>query len=544
MRRSDTFGDRKAGTVVAVMSARRASRPGAAWGVVFGLTVAATMASYKSSFPTAASRANLLRTFQGNAAFEALFGLLRHLDTVAGYTAYKDSMTLILVGAVWGLLIATKLLRGEEETGRWDLLVAGQTTRSRATAQAAVGLGVGAVALWLPTAVLTAAGGSGSSVDISVGASLYFATSIVAAVVMFMAIGMVVSQLATTRHDANLIGGGILTASYLVRMAADSDPRIGWLRWGSPLGWIEQLRPLIGSDPVAFVPIALLSAVLVVVAVRAAARRDVGAGLLPAHDTRPPRTALLGSQAGLTVRLTAPSAAAWLAAIGITGLVFGLVTQAAGRSLKSSPTIARVIGRLGATGAGPATYLGFVFLIAAGLIAVAAAGQVTALRGEEETGRLDNLLVRPVARWRWLLVRIGVGLGLVVVAGIVTGAAAWIGAVSQHAAVSFGSVMQAGINIVPPSVFVLGIGVLAFGLWPRAAVAVTYGLIAWSILIETFAGISRINHWVRDASPFLHIRPAPAANPDWQAALWLAGLGLLAAVAGIAAFDRRDIEVA
>jgi len=150
MRRRDRYGRRRATTVVAVTSAKRAARPGVVWGLVFGVTIAATMKSYTSSFPTAASRANLLRTFQGNAAFEALFGLLRHLDTVAGYTAYKDSMTIIIVGAVWGLLIATKLLRGEEDAGRWDLLVAGQTTRAGATAQTALGLAVGAVALWLP----------------------------------------------------------------------------------------------------------------------------------------------------------------------------------------------------------------------------------------------------------------------------------------------------------------------------------------------------------------------------------------------------------
>ena len=544
MRRRDRYGPRRASTVVAVTSAKRAARPGVVWGLVFGVTIAATMKSYTSSFPTAASRANLLRTFQGNAAFEALFGLLRHLDTVAGYTAYKDSMTIIIVGAVWGLLIATKLLRGEEDAGRWDLLVAGQTTRAGATAQTALGLAVGAVALWLPIAVFTAAAGSGSGIDIGVGASFYFATAMLAAVVMFMAVGVLVSQLASTRHDANLIGGGILTVSYLVRMAADSDSRIGWLRWASPIGWIEQLRPLIGSAPWAFVPIVVLSAVLVVVALRAAAHRDVGAGLLPARDARPPRTLLLGGQAGLTVRLTAPSVTAWLAAVGITGFVFGLVTQAAGRSLKSSPTIERVIARLGANGAGAATYLGFVFLIAAGLVSVAAAGQITAMRGEEDTGHLDNLLVRPVARWRWLLVRIGVGLGLVVAAGALTGAAAWIGAVTQHAAVSFASLLQAGINIVPPSVFVLGIGVLAYGLWPRAAVAVTYGLIAWSVLIETFAGTSRINRWLRDTSPFLHIRPAPAASPDWRAASWLTALGLAAAIGGVVAFARRDIEAA
>ncbi len=40
-------------------------------------------------------------------------------------------MFLMVLGAVWGLLTATRLLRGEEDAGRWELLLAGQTTRER-----------------------------------------------------------------------------------------------------------------------------------------------------------------------------------------------------------------------------------------------------------------------------------------------------------------------------------------------------------------------------------------------------------------------------
>jgi ABC-2 type transport system permease protein len=228
--------------------------------------------------------------------------------------------------------------------------------------------------------------------------------------------------------------------------------------------------------------------------------------------------------------------------MSVTGLVFGLVTQAAGTSLQGSPTLQRVISRLGATGAGAVTYLGYVFLIAAGLVAIAVAGQISAIRNEEESGHLDNLLVGPVARWRWLGVRLACGVGLVVLAGLATGAAAWIGATTQHAAVGLGDLLRAGLNVTPPAVFVLGIGVLAYGLWPRLAVPVTYGLVVWSFLVETIASITGAGRWLRDTSPVLHITPAPAAPPDWTAALWLVGLGLVAALVGIAAFTRRDLQ--
>jgi ABC-2 type transport system permease protein len=64
-------------------------------------------------------------------------------DPVAGYTAYHVIGVLGIIGAVWGLLAATRLLRGEEEAGRWELLLAGRTTRRRAAAAAIAGLASG-----------------------------------------------------------------------------------------------------------------------------------------------------------------------------------------------------------------------------------------------------------------------------------------------------------------------------------------------------------------------------------------------------------------
>lgn len=542
MRDGDVDGEQRAARTVAILTARRAARPGVLWGLVFGATIATTMATYRSTFPTAASRNGLARSVEGNPAFEAVFGITRRMDTVAGYTAYKTMFTVVVLGAVWGLLVATRLLRGEEDAGRWDLLVAGRTTRGGAARQAASGLGSGLVALWLPTAVLTSVGGGAAGVGISVGTSLFFATAVVAAAAMFMSIGILVSQLAATRHDANRLGAFILAGSYLIRMAADSDPRIGWLRWASPIGWIEELRPLTGSKPLAFLPITSASAALVVAAIRLAGRRDVGAGSWTGDDTPTPRASLLGGQGALTVRLTRPSSGAWLASLAATGLVFGLVTQAAGSSLRGSPTLDRVIGRLGARGAGAVAYLGFVFLIAAGLVATAVAGQVAAVRNEEAAGHLDNLLVGSVARWRWLTVRLAAALGLVVAGGALTGIASWVGATTQHATVGFVDLVGAGLNIVPPAVFILGVGGLVYGLWPRAATGLTYGLVIWSFLVETIASVTNASHWLRDTSPLLHIAPVPAADPNWTSAGWLVGLGLLAAAGGVVAFGRRDLQ--
>jgi len=542
VRRREHYDDRSAASAVGRTTARRAGRPGVLWGLVSGATVAATMTQYPTLFPTALSRAAIAASIRGNVGFTAVFGPIHRIDTVAGYTAYKTQYTLIILGAIWGLFIATRVLRGEEDAGRWELFLAGQTTRGRATRQAGGGLAVGLFALWLPTAVLAVAAGGGQKVNIGAGAALFFATAAVAAAAMFMAVGMLTSQLFATRHDANLAGAVVLAASYMIRMVADSDTALTWLRWASPLGWVEELRPLTGSRPLPFVPIVVFIAAVVVVAVRVAAHRDVGSSVFASRDRAKARTFLLDDQAGLTVRLTRPAVLGWLTVFAVVGLVFGLVTQAAGSAARGSQTLERAIARLGGTSSGAVAYLGLVFIIAAGLVAIAVSGQVTAMRNEEASGHLDNLVVRAVTRWQWLGVRIAVGVGLVVAASVLTGIAAWIGAATQRTGVGFGEMVKAGINVAPPAAFIFGVGVLAYGLWPRAAVAVTYGLVVWSWLVDILASVVNSNHWLRDTSPLLHLRPAPAAVPNWTAGAWLVGLGAVAAAIGLAMFERRDLQ--
>ena len=120
---------RRPDTVIARLTARRASLQSSIWGLVFGAIVVSTVSSYASAYPTAADRARLSATVAGNAGAEALLGPTRHIDTVAGWTAWRAGGLAMLIGAIWGLLAGTRFLRGEEEAGRWELLLSGATTR-------------------------------------------------------------------------------------------------------------------------------------------------------------------------------------------------------------------------------------------------------------------------------------------------------------------------------------------------------------------------------------------------------------------------------
>jgi ABC-2 type transport system permease protein len=533
--------DRRAATVIATQTARRAIRSGTLWGAIFGLYVYASAAGYAATYPSLAARRRLATSFGANAGLAALLGPARRLDTVKGFTAWRTMGVLTIVGAIWGLLLATRVLRGEEDAGRWELLLSGQTTRRRAAIQAIAGMGAGLIALWTVTALAAIAVGSTSKVSFALASSLYLATSLMAGAALALALGLLVGQLAATRRQANAVGAAALGLAFLIRMAADSSSSLGWLRWASPLGWPEELRPFTGSTPLAWVPIALLVGGLTGGAIVIAGRRDLGASALPSRDSPPSRTGLLTGPAGLTARLGAGVALAWMAGLAALGLMLGLVAQSASTAISGSATVEKAIARLGGHRGGAAAYLGVAFLIAATLVSFAAAGQIVATRSEEAHGYVDHLLVQPVSRSRWLLGRLSFAAALVIGASAVAGLFAWIGAASQNSGVGFGQLLQAGLNIAPPAVFVLGIGALAFGAAPRLAPALTYGLVAWSFLVEFLASVIRSNQLLIDTSVFSHIAPAPAANPNWAATAWLVGLGLLAGFVGIMGFERRDL---
>jgi ABC-2 type transport system permease protein len=537
-------GELRCALTAATLTTRRAARSGAVWGVLFGLLIYNDAVTYHTSSPTPAARADIVRTFGDNAAFAAILGPARRLDTVGGFISWRLLALLVWIGAIWGLLTATRLLRREEDAGRWELLLAGRTTRGRATAQAIAGLAAGWVVLWAVAAAATVAAGSRATVGFSTSGSLLYATAATASAAMFLAIGALTSQLGATRRQANGLAALVFAAAYLIRLIADSVDGAGWLRWASPLGWIEELQPLTGAQPLALAPIALLVAGASGLAILLAGRRDAGAAMLARRAPVRMRTRLLDSSALLGVRLERWVALAWIGGLALAGAIFGITARSAAQGNVAVDEIERTVGRLGAHPASAtAAWIGYEFLYLAALLTFAAAGQIAAMRSEEADGHLDHLLARPLDRRSWLAGRLGFGATFVVTAALATGLAAWAG-VGGSGGLGLGPMLQAGLNLIAPALLVLGLGTLLLGVAPRLAMPILYALVLWSFLIEIVGTSITSSQWLLDTALFTHVGPVPAASLNWPAMAILTGLGLLAALAGLAAFAHRDLAAA
>jgi ABC-2 type transport system permease protein len=523
---------------------RVAGRSGALWGVVFAVFIVVQMRGYTSTYRTQASRDQLAHAYGTNSGLNALIGLPHAMNTVAGWAEWRFIGILGAIGCIWGLLISTRLMRGEEEAGRYELLLAGQTTRLRAGCNALAGLGMGLLALFAFTALGTIVSSSAQSVGFSLSRCLVFSLALVAGAAMFLAIGALASQLVTSRRLAASIAGVVFGVSFALRMVGDSSSGLHWLVWLSPLGWIEQFHPLTDPAPLAMLPVLGLILLTTAITLRLAGTRDVGAATLPERSATKARLALLGGSTGFALRLMRPVALGWLFAVAAFSALIGTTAASSTNDVAGTKGIETAVERLGGHGSSVADYLGLTFLILALLVALISAGQITAIRTEEADGHLENLLVRPKGRISWFAGRLGLAALLLFVAGILSGIGAWAGAGSQHGAIGLGSLLAAGVNIVPPGVLILGLGALAIGAWPRRTGAVVYGYLAWSFLLEFAGGVIQTSHWLLDTSAFFHMVPAPATNPDWSSAAVITGLGAFGAMVGCLLFHRRDLASA
>lgn len=542
--RAERTARRGPAAVVALTTGRRAARSGAVWGALFGLLIFDEASRYYSDMPTAEARRSLAETFGDNRSIAAVIGPARHLDTIEGYVAWRMFGLLIIVGAIWGLLLATRLTRGEEDAGRWEVLLAGRTNRRHAAAQAIGGLATGLLVLWALTAALTVAVGLRSDVRFPVQSSLFYATASTASAAMFLAIGALAGQLGSTRRQANGLAGCVFAASYLVRMVADASSGSEWMRWASPLGWVENLQPLVGSRPLALLPILVLTAGAAWGAVVLAGRRDVGAGVLSRDREVAPDTRLLTGPALFAVRLERWVATAWIAGLAALAVVFGAVARSAAEAEVGVKGIEEAVERLGGEQGGVAGWIGYEFLYLAALVAFVAAGQVGAIRREEAEGRLDNFLARALSRHRWLLGRLGLATAIVAIASLACAAGGWIGVAGGQSDVGAAAMLEAGVNVGVPAIFVLGLGTLLLGVLPRLAVPILYTFVLWSFVIEIVGSSVATNHWLLDTAVLSHLGPVPATDLRWGAIAWLTGLAVVGAALGVAAFERRDLSSA
>lgn len=491
--------------------------------------------AYRHTYPTVAGRVGFAHSFAHNKAVVLFYGKAYDLLTVGGYSAWRVGGTLAIFAAVFGTLAAVRSLRAEEDSGRSELVLASPVSRASVLGASMSAIGLGCAVLWSALFGGLLAGG------LPAGGSAYLALAVASVVPVFVGVGAVVSQLASTKRMAIELGGAAVVLSLLLRVIADTSSSAGWVRWLTPLGWAEELRPFTGAQPAVLLVPLMVSVALIVSAARIAVRRDIGTGLLASRDSASPRLRLLSSATAHALRAERVGLLIWAGSVGALALVIGVVSASVS-SLGISKQLQQTLRRLGAgSSLTPKAYIGFSFSFFALVVSLFAISQVAAGRHEETEERLQTVLAQPLSRGRWLGGRLALAAAGAVAVSMSAALLTWAGAVSQGVSLSLPRMLEAGANCLPVAILFLGVAALTYAVLPRASTGIAYGLLVMAYLWQLIGSLLGAPTWLVQATPFAHVGAVPVMVFRAQAAAIMVGIGLLAGAAALLAFRRRDV---
>lgn len=437
--------------------------------------------------------------------------------------------------AVAVILTVVRHTRTEEETGRTELLTSTSVGRyAELTAALAVAGSGAVVSAVVATAGLTSIGLGGAG-------AVAFGAAVLAAGAVFAAVAAVAAQVSTSARLARGISFGVLAVAFLLRAVGDAGS--GALSWLSPIGWSQQLRPYADERWWVLLLPAVVAVVLVALAYRLLARRDLGAGLVaerPGPATSPPS---LSGPVGLAWHAQRGPLVAWTVGLAVFALVIGGAAHGVSDQLGSSEAVLQALARVGGPQAIEDSFiaLGFtIFGLVAGAYSISATLQ---LHDEEEAGRAESVLAAAISRTRWASSHLLFALAGPAVALTVAGVAAGIayGASIGDVGGQVPRILAAALVQLPGVWLLTGITVAMFGLVPRFAPA-AWGVFAAMMALYVFGMVADLPQPLLDLVPFLHLPRLPGGEFQPAPILWLLAIAAALLAVGLAALRRRDLR--
>ena len=471
-------------------------------------------------------------SMEGNAAFVAMAGPARALNTIGGQVAWQATAIGSVVAGLMSMFIIGRHTRAEEESGRDELVRAAAIDRfAPMTAALLVALVAnvllgGLVAVSLATYSLAVPDSVALGVGLTLCGWVFAGTALVAA------------QLTASTRSMYGLAGAAIGVAYAVRAVGDvANPALSWL---SPIGWYQAMRAFADLRWWPALLLVLGAGLAIVTAYAVFGRRDVGAGVF-ADRPGPARAGrLLGSSVGLSWRLQRGSVAGWSLGLVLTGLAYGSIGDDVGDLIGDSEVSQEMFlqGVDDLVDGYYATSLLMLALLACGF----AISSALRPRGEEEGGRLEALMATGLSRRRWLC-----GHAAVTVAGTLTVlASAGLGLGVGNLLVTGDPGMHRELALpvlahAAPVLLLASLALLLAALSPRLAVLAWLPLVL-SVVVTLFAEVFQLPQWVQDLSPFEHLALVPAEPFAWTPVLGLLLLAGALGAAAQAAFLRRDVH--
>ena len=512
------------------ISWRTNRRPIVAW--VFGMVVvfAATAFSVNNLYGTPAELKTYAAATQADTAIYAINGRPYGLDGIGGAIAYEFAFIGAIAIPLMAIILATRMTRLEEQTGRMELVRAGAVGRTAALRAAAVLVVSAFLAMALGMGVVLAILGlSWPAVALYPMASALLG-------VAFAALTALAAQVVAYARTVTALGIAVLVISFVGRGAG--DVRDNALVWVSPLGWAEQTRAF---GDARWWPLLLLIVTTVaayVAADRITERRDLGEGLVAQRSGNSQASAALISTLGLAARRHRNAIVGWSVIAALVGASFGSLGDAFATVAAGNATLNDI---LAGDGDGSNAFVSFVVILIALICMGFAISGVARAAQEEDLGRLEPMLAGGLSRWRWLGAHVVVlTTGLVLIAatgGLGLGIA---DALSTGDSSQVIDLVGATFAYLPAAALLLAIALALYGLRPRWLWAGWLPLVFVTI-VAVLGDTLQLPDWVINLSPLIWVGRVPLEDASGFALAATAVSVALVGTGALGAFRSRDV---
>jgi polyether ionophore transport system permease protein len=527
------------------------------WGIGMGLTVVSPMASVATLVTTPQAREQLVSlaaTFAWNADTAAV-------DTIGGYATFKIGIFIFLI-AVWPLLAASRILRGEEDRGSLDVLLSLPRPRLRVALEKLAAIWTALLAMGVLIGLLAFAGGKKFGADFGLGDGLLFGLNLALICAVIGGVALLISQFTQERGPAAGWTAGLLLIFIVLDMVHRVVPSTEWISRLSPIYYYNLSKPLVpgyGANAGGMLVQLALAVLLSGVAVWLFQRRDVG-GTVPlprwlqlpqrsANRALPVREWSLRSVYTRSLAMIAMPTFWWT--LGIAGwavwvvFVVQLIEVRLSNLLSGSPAMVNLLKNLGGGDVSiNAGFLSAMFIFLPLFLMAFAVTQVGSWSADEQDGRLELVLTSPQTRLQVVLGRFAALATATVVISLITLLASIGAAAAAGLKLDTGNLAAATLGMIPLGLLVAAIGYLASG-WLRSAAdtgLLSFLLAAWFFI--SFIGPElklpdatlRLSAFYYYGTPLLH-------GLQLTSVLGVVAVAALALGLGALRFVRKDIGV-
>ncbi|OBA78041.1 hypothetical protein A9W99_25320 [Mycobacterium sp. 1164966.3] len=476
-----------------------------------------------------------MRALADNPAVRTLAGPPVALDDPGGFTVWRTGTTVSLLASVWIMFAATRFTRGEEDNGRWDLLLAGRLRTTDLVVRYLAALAGSAMLIGAAVAAALLAAGTHPT-----GAVIH-AAGITGIVLTFATTALLAAQVMPRQSSATGITVAAIGVSALLRMIADGSHQLAWMAWATPFGLTARSAPYAENRIGPLVVLGAFPIVLAAAALLAARHRDLGDGIVAVRNTRAPRTRLLQSIGGFALQRTARTTLGWAVGIAAYYFLVGAMLAYLLDLIENNKRFAELAAAAGLRGHE-------LYLIAAalfGLLAVPtglyATMRLATMVVDEKAGRWTLLFAQPVSRVRLLCTETVITVGGMVALHCSAAVALWGGAKLTGTPLQLGESLAGALNSLPVAMLAAGATAVGIGLLPSAAGAIGALPLVGGFLVNLILQITKAPRWIATLSPWAHLAPVPDRPPNWAATIILLLIAATLTGVGVYGYVRRDL---